>query len=317
MSAPISIELRSLEEAQDLCGLNDSNLDILRSRLGVGIYTRQGVVKIDGVNGQGDKAAEVIRSLLEDIRAGKSIDSERIYKLLGVGGSANAIQGTLAERLGVKLRSEGQRKYVDKMEKNALTFCMGPAGTGKTFLAVAAAVRGLKDGRFERIILCRPAVEAGESLGFLPGDLQAKINPYLRPLYDSLYAVLPYDTVKRYQEREVIEIAPLAYMRGRTLRRAFIILDEGQNTTRSQMKMFLTRMGEDSQIVITGDTSQIDLPPNVPSGLVHAVQLLNSIDGIAFQTMTGRDIVRHKLVKAIVKAYDKALGKGRRPSKRH
>ena len=180
----------------------------------------------------------------------------------------------------------------------------------------AAAVRGLKDGLVEKIVLCRPAVEAGEHLGFLPGDLHAKISPYLRPLYDALYGVLDFDTVKRYQEREVIEVAPLAYMRGRTLRRAFIILDEGQNTTQSQMKMFLTRMGEDSKIVVTGDISQMDLPKDTGSGLVHARRILEGIDGIAFQVMTGRDIVRHSLVRKIIDAYEGRAKRGNTPRDR-
>lgn len=308
---PITIELQSLDEARALFGQNDKHLTILRERFNVNIYARQGTLRLEAANGNGDieRAAQTIRSLLDDLRAGQVIDAERIGRLLPkkkVGGS-----GALADRLGCKLLSSGQRGYVDKIEKHDLTFAIGPAGTGKTFLAVAAAVRGLKDGLFERIILCRPAVEAGEHLGFLPGDLQAKINPFLRPLYDGLYAVLDFETVKRYQEREVIEIAPLAYMRGRTLRKAFIILDEGQNTTRAQMKMFLTRMGESSKIVVTGDVSQIDLPKDTASGLIHAQQILSGIKGIAFHTMTVKDIIRHALVKCIVDAYDGKLNKGK------
>lgn len=307
MSASISIELQTLDEARDLCGQNDCHLSLIRERLGVGIYTRNGSLRIDGENGSADKAATILRTLLDDIRAGRGIGPERIAELLPKpeATAPHKIAG-LVGRLGVKVRSEGQQKYVEKVEKHDLTFCIGPAGTGKTFLAVAAAVRALKDGHVEKIVLCRPAVEAGEHLGFLPGDLQAKINPFLRPLYDALYSVLDYDTVKRYQEREVIEIAPLAYMRGRTLRRSFIILDEGQNTTRSQMKMFLTRMGEDSKIIVTGDTSQIDLPKDTPSGLIHAKQLLSNLKGIAFHTMSGKDIVRHKLVRVIVAAYEES-----------
>jgi phosphate starvation-inducible protein PhoH and related proteins len=315
VSEPIQIELQTLDEARDLCGLNDCNIALIRERLSVGIYTRNGSLRIDGLNGSADKAAEILRTLLEDLRAGRQIGPERIADLLPKPKKnlPHKIEGLIG-RLGVNLRSDGQTKYIEKVEKHDLTFCIGPAGTGKTFLAVAAAVRALKDGHVEKIVLCRPAVEAGEHLGFLPGDLQAKINPFLRPLYDSLYAVLDFDTVKRYQEREVIEIAPLAYMRGRTLSRAFIILDEGQNTTRSQMKMFLTRMGENSRIIVTGDTTQIDLPKDTPSGLIHAKQLLNRVKGIAFHEMTGKDIVRHRLVRDIVSAYADNLkhGKNRR-----
>lgn len=205
---------------------------------------------------------------------------------------------------GVRLRSDGQRRYVEDMRTYDVVFAIGPAGTGKTFLAVLMAIQALKRGEVQRLVLCRPAVEAGESLGFLPGDFQAKVNPYMRPLYDSLYALLDFDTVKRYLEREVIEVAPLAYMRGRTLSSSFVILDEAQNTTRSQMKMFLTRLGEGSKIVVTGDVTQVDLPQGVTSGLVHARSILKGTKGIAFAELTGKDIVRHNLVWRIIQAYE-------------
>jgi phosphate starvation-inducible protein PhoH len=203
-------------------------------------------------------------------------------------------------------RSEGQNEYLRSIQHNDIVFCIGPAGTGKTFLAVYMAVSYLKQGLIRKIILCRPAVEAGEKLGFLPGDFQAKINPYLRPLYDALNDILDYDQVKRYLEREIIEIIPLAYMRGRTLNNAFIILDEGQNTSVSQMKMFLTRMGMSSRIVVNGDITQVDLPEGVPSGLIHAQRIIRSIPGIGWIEMKKADIVRHPLVRRIVEAYEEA-----------
>jgi phosphate starvation-inducible PhoH-like protein len=318
VAQPIDIELQSLDEARELCGQNDSNLLVLRQRFGVGIYSRQGFLRIDGDREASEEAAKTVRLMIQELRAGRPIDADRVQALIprenrdrAEGRSPKERSGRLRsqsespqDRNGVKARTKGQAAYVQRIETHDLTFCIGPAGTGKTFLAVAAAVRALKDGAVEKIVLCRPAVEAGEQLGFLPGDLQAKINPFLRPLYDALHAVLDFDTVKRYQEREVIEVAPLAYMRGRTLRRSFIILDEGQNTTRAQMKMFLTRMGEGSKIVVTGDISQIDLPRNTGSGLIHALRLLDKIEGIAMHQMSGADIVRHDLVRKIVEAYD-------------
>ncbi len=201
-------------------------------------------------------------------------------------------------------RSRGQEAYVRAILQNEMVFCIGPAGTGKTFLAVRMAVSFLREGEIKKIILCRPAVEAGEKLGFLPGDFQAKINPYLRPLYDALNDILDYDQVKRYLEREIIEILPLAYMRGRTLNSAFIILDEGQNTSISQMKMFLTRMGMSSRIVVNGDVTQVDLPEGMPSGLIHAHKIIRDISGIAWIELQKTDIVRHPLVRKIVEAYE-------------
>jgi phosphate starvation-inducible protein PhoH and related proteins len=204
----------------------------------------------------------------------------------------------------VQPRTLGQARYVRAIMHNDVVFCAGPAGTGKTYLAVAMAVQALKQERVRKIVLVRPAVEAGESLGFLPGDLQAKINPYLRPLLDALREMIDFDQMKRLTELDVIEVAPLAYMRGRTLNEAFIILDEAQNTTISQMKMFLTRMGRGSKIVVSGDTTQIDLPPHVSSGLIDAQRRLHDIDGLAHVTLTGSDIVRHRLVQDIVRAYE-------------
>ncbi|MBI4600968.1 MAG: PhoH family protein [Planctomycetes bacterium] len=208
-------------------------------------------------------------------------------------------------------RSKGQETYVQAILQNEIVFCIGPAGTGKTYLAVHMGVSFLRQGIIRKIILCRPAVEAGERLGFLPGDFQAKIHPYLRPLYDALNDLLDYDQVKRYLEREIIEVIPLAYMRGRTLNSAFIILDEGQNSTIPQMKMFLTRMGMSSRIVVNGDVTQVDLPEGAPSGLIHARKIIREIKGIAWIEMQKMDIVRHPLVRKIVEAYEGAEQPGR------
>ncbi len=205
----------------------------------------------------------------------------------------------------VKPKTNNQKKLVELAFKNDLVFAMGPAGTGKTFIAVALAVRALKNREVKRIIITRPAVEAGENLGFLPGDLQEKLDPYLRPIYDALDEMIPSEKLKFYRENRVIEIAPLAYMRGRTLHDAFIILDEAQNTTRVQMKMFLTRMGPNSKVIITGDYSQIDLPKRQKSGLIEALDILKNVKGIGFINLSGKDVIRHKLVKSIIEAYDK------------
>ncbi|MCX8491509.1 MAG: PhoH family protein, partial [Cyclobacteriaceae bacterium] len=203
----------------------------------------------------------------------------------------------------IKPKTVNQQKLVQSVKDNDLVFALGPAGTGKTFVSVALAVRALKNKQVKKIIITRPAVEAGENLGFLPGDLKEKIDPYLRPIYDALNDMVPFEKLKYYLEREIIEIAPLAYMRGRTLHNAFILLDEAQNTTAMQMKMFLTRMGPESKMIVTGDTSQIDLPKNQSSGLKEAVRILNQVNGIGFVELSGRDVVRHKLVRDIIEAY--------------
>ncbi|MGE0713235.1 MAG: PhoH family protein [Planctomycetota bacterium] len=305
MTEPLA--LTDSEEAQALSGPRDQVLRLLRQRFGVEIVLRNLELRVQGE--RAGPARELLAQLLAELRDGTPVTFEdveaRVTDLLGPTAPEERTRSGRLDRLeGFRLRTDGQRRYVDLMDEAELVFAIGPAGTGKTFLAVLKAVQLLKAGAVARIILCRPAVEAGESLGFLPGDYQAKVNPYMRPLYDALYTVLDFDTVKRYQEREVVEVAPLAYMRGRTLNEAFVILDEAQNTTRAQMKMFLTRMGERSRIVVTGDVTQIDLPQGTTSGLVHAQAILQGVKGIGFATLKNEDIVRHRLVWQILEAYE-------------
>ena len=253
--------------------------------------------------------------LIATLRKGEKIDKSRInYAVeLAKEGQADQIDAIMQDVVAVTARGRqvrcktlGQRKYVKAVKENTVTFAVGPAGTGKTYLAMAMAVVAFKNKEVERIILTRPAVEAGEKLGFLPGDLQNKVDPYLRPLYDALYDLMGVENFQKYVERGVIEVAPLAYMRGRTLNDSYIILDEAQNTTCEQMKMFLTRFGENSRVIVTGDLTQVDLPAGKKSGLKDAIEVLQGVEGIAICTLTHRDVVRHSLVQAIVKAYEKA-----------
>jgi phosphate starvation-inducible protein PhoH and related proteins len=309
----VAIELKSLDEARALFGPRDRHLRLVREKYQVQIVARDGQIKVEGDEAQEKAAAQVLGEMLDAVRSEGRVPPETLDQLLSsprlsqkrasgrsLGGGPE--DGDVIE--GVRLRTPGQKRYAEAMRSNALVFSIGPAGTGKTFLAVLMAIRALKRGEVTRIILSRPAVEAGEKLGYLPGDMQAKVNPYLRPLYDALNDLLGFETVKKYLEREVIEIVPLAYMRGRTLSRSFIILDEAQNTTRAQMKMFLTRMGEGSRVVVTGDVTQIDLPPKTKSGLLNAQSILQGVEGISFQYLTTKDIVRHPLVWKIVEAYE-------------
>jgi phosphate starvation-inducible PhoH-like protein len=297
-----------------LFGLNDENIALLREELGVEIYAHGSQVTIMGE----ESKAELCRTVLERLKAilerGEAIDRSRIRYAIELAAEGNAerideiMQGAIAityRGRQIKCKTLGQKHYVDAIKKNTATFGIGPAGTGKTYLAIAMAVVAMKNKDVERIILTRPAVEAGEKLGFLPGDLQQKVDPYLRPLYDALHEMMGVEGYQRLLERGAVEVAPLAYMRGRTLNDAFIILDEAQNTTSEQMKMFLTRMGMNSRMVITGDVTQIDLPAGKRSGLVEAVEVLRGVSDIGIVTLTHRDVVRHELVQAIVKAYER------------
>ena len=320
----LAIELASQEEALFIFGAGDAHLRQIRDGLEIQVAARNGVIRIEGDKGLVRRAEQLLKDMAELYRAGDPLpdlyvesrlarikaDDERERGGAEESGSPSAKQRKLTpqERATVRslARSKGQEGYIEAIIRNELVFCIGPAGTGKTYLAVRLAVDGLRSGDYQKLILCRPAVEAGEKLGFLPGDFQAKVNPYLQPLYDALNDVLGMEQVKRYIEREIIEIIPLAYMRGRTLNNSFIILDEGQNTTASQMKMFLTRLGIGSKVVANGDVTQLDLPEEQLSGLVHAAPLMKDIHGIAWVELEQMDIVRHPLVKKIVEAYGAA-----------
>ena len=297
-----------------LFGLNDQNITLLERECGVTVALRKNQVEITGSDEGREQAETTIGILLRMIERNEPVDRVRIRYVLNMvrEGKADLIEESLHHVIAITHRGKkiscktvGQQTYVDSIRKHTLTFAVGPAGTGKTYLAMALAVVALKNKEVERIILTRPAVEAGEKLGFLPGDLTQKVDPYLRPLYDALYDFMGADAYTRLLERGIVEVAPLAYMRGRTLSDAFIILDEAQNTTSEQMKMFLTRMGFHSKVVVTGDITQTDLPAGKTSGLREAVQLLSGIPEIGIVELTARDIVRHELVQQIVKAYER------------
>ncbi len=308
-----------------LFGLNDENIDLIRRELNVQIFAHGNEITLTGEEEKVRLARLTLDKLLEIIARGDPIDRSRIRYAIDLASEGNA------DRIGeimrdviaitykgrqVKCKTLGQKKYVDAIKKNTLSFGIGPAGTGKTYLAVAMAVVALKNKDIERIILTRPAVEAGEKLGFLPGDLQQKVDPYLRPLHDAINEMMGMEAYQRLLERGAVEVAPLAYMRGRTLNDAFIILDEAQNTTSEQMKMFLTRMGQGSKMVVTGDVTQIDLPGRSKSGLVEALEVLKDVDDIGIVTLTHKDVVRHELVQAIVKAYEKHNSQKERETER-
>ena len=289
-------------------GARDKHLRRVRDALGVAVSHREGELHISGEETDVQQATEVMERLKRLAQKKGELASEDVSKVLGQVTGNKTLDETQVDVItttySVKPRTAGQQRYLQAIRGNDLVFAVGPAGSGKTYLAVAAAVEALKHQEIRKIVLVRPAVEAGESLGFLPGDLQAKINPYLRPLLDALNEMIDHDQIKRYMEMDVIEVLPLAYMRGRTLNNAFIILDEAQNTTIAQMKMFLTRMGEGSKIVVSGDTTQIDLPPNTRSGLIDALSRLRQVKGVDIAQLTNADIVRHRLVQAIVDAYE-------------
>jgi phosphate starvation-inducible PhoH-like protein len=292
-----------------LFGPRDQHLRKIRSALKVDVSARDGRIRIEGEEPAVVKATGVFEQLREIADRTGEVSEHDVDRILhAVTGDAPLVDhppiGVLRAGRSVRPKTPGQAEYIRAMAENDIVFCVGPAGTGKTYLAVAMAVAALKQELIRKIVLVRPAVEAGESLGYLPGDLQAKINPYLRPLLDALREMMDYEQIRRQTEQDIIEMVPLAYMRGRTLNDAFIILDEAQNTTVAQMKMFLTRMGMNSKIVVSGDATQVDLPPHVRSGLVDAVGRLRGIKGVVEVHLTGRDIVRHRLVQEIVRAYD-------------
>ncbi|NUN22125.1 MAG: PhoH family protein [Candidatus Jettenia caeni] len=273
------------------------------------LVARRGLLKLEGEKEQVDTSREVLNKLLEIVRSTGRLDLEDVEQAI-VDAKSDAGEETtqtidvFLKGIFIKPKTEGQAKYIEAIKKNDLVFCIGPAGTGKTYLAVAMALSFLKSGRIRRIVLARPAVEAGEKLGYLPGDIKAKVNPYLRPLYDAIADMMDVGHVKKYLESDIIEILPLAYMRGRTLNDSFIILDEAQNCTVKQMKTFLTRLGMRSRVVVTGDITQVDLPAGEMSGLIDVQERLMNIQNISFVYLTKSDIVRHKLVQDIVDAYE-------------
>lgn len=308
-----SVVVTSMDAMLNLFGSYDENIKIIQSELGVEILSRGSDIRITGPDRNVEKAYTCLTGMMKIAERGETVSSQQVRYFISMAG-----EGDLDEIAGlsdggicvttsgkiIKPKTLGQKKYIDSISENTISFGIGPAGTGKTFLAVSMAVRAFKAHTVSRIILTRPAVEAGEKLGFLPGDLQNKVDPYLRPLYDALYEMLGAETFARLQERGSIEVAPLAYMRGRTLDDSFIILDEAQNTSPEQMKMFLTRLGFNSKMVITGDVTQIDLSDPRKSGLVEAVKVLKNVKDIGINHFSEKDVVRHKLVQDIVKAYE-------------
>lgn len=309
------VDVKNAEQLINLFGNLDENVKKIESKYNVAITVISGKIKISGNETNVTCAKRTVKCLLDMVNNGETLTDQNINYVI------NMVEDNEDDKIGkiidadcicvttkgkpIKPKTLGQRKYVDAIQKNTITIAVGPAGTGKTYLAVALAVNAFKSKQVSRIILTRPAVEAGEKLGFLPGDLQQKVDPYLRPLYDALYDMLGAENFLKYQERGDIEVAPLAYMRGRTLDDSFIILDEAQNTTQEQMKMFLTRLGFNSKAVVTGDITQIDLPADKRSGLKQAVKILKDIEGIAITRLNGKDVVRHKLVQDIIKAYER------------
>lgn len=308
------INVDRMEQAVSLFGSFDENVKLIEGQYNVKIVSRGSELKVSGEADSVSKAVRAINGLLMLINRGEALSEQNVRYVLSLVNEGN--DDRLSEMTGdcvcitakgkpIKPKTLGQKKYLESIKNNTITLGAGPAGTGKTYLAVAMAVNAFRAKEVNRIILTRPAVEAGEKLGFLPGDLQQKVDPYLRPLYDALFDMLGAESFQRYQERGSIEVAPLAYMRGRTLDDSFIILDEAQNTTREQMKMFLTRLGFNSKIVVTGDITQIDLPDGKKSGLVEAMKILKGIDDIAINQFTEKDVVRHRLVQDIIKAYER------------
>ncbi len=320
--ADIQIPVQSTDEARTLLGPLDSNARLIRELHSVSVLVRDGSLRLLGAPEHVTAVQHVLEDCLHEMRAGKRLSTQQVAERLRQSGLEEAGDGAAAGvesprpaprgNAVVKARTSGQQEYLETLAKHDVVFAVGPAGTGKTYLAVAQAVEAMRHGEVRRIVLVRPAVEAGEKLGFLPGDFQQKIDPYLRPMYDALQDLLDARTRLRWLESDVVEVCPLAYMRGRTLNRAFVILDEAQNTTVTQMLMFLTRMGEGSRMVITGDPSQVDLPHHVTSGLGDALRRLQGVEGIGFVNLTAQDVVRHPVVSRIVTAYDQERGPSRR-----
>ena len=309
----LQLTLENMETYLSLFGMNDRNMAALEQELNVSVALRGQELHIQGDEGDVALAEQVIEKLIGMLRRGEYVDAARIRYAVTLAreGKLDQMEEILGDVVAITHRGRriqcktlGQREYVDAVRQNELTVAVGPAGTGKTYLAMALAVVALKNKEVERIVLTRPAVEAGERLGFLPGDMTQKVDPYLRPLYDALYEIMGVESYQRLTERGTLEVAPLAFMRGRTLADAFIILDEAQNTTTEQMKMFLTRMGAGSRCIVTGDISQIDLPKGRKSGLVEAIDVLRDIPGVSIVELTARDVVRNDLVQRIVRAYE-------------
>lgn len=311
----LTVNVDNIEDIISLFGNYDQNVNLIQRQYNVSVLSRGNDIRISGDEENVLKASSAVKTLLEMIGRGELISEQSIryvFSLVDDGMEKEAVRlsdGAVCVTCSgktVKAKTIGQKKYIDAVDKNTIVLGVGPAGTGKTYLAVAMAVRAFRNHEVTKIILTRPAVEAGEKLGFLPGDLQNKVDPYLRPLYDALFDMFGSESFARLMERGSIEVAPLAYMRGRTLDDAFIILDEAQNTTREQIKMFLTRLGFNSKMVITGDITQIDLPDSKKSGLVDAMRVLKNVEGISMIRFSEKDVVRHKLVQDIIKAYENA-----------
>jgi phosphate starvation-inducible protein PhoH and related proteins len=313
----LNISLEQPEKKLALFGSADRHLRMIRETFGVQLVSRDDQLRVSGDREQVDKAAAVLELLQKTLRRQDWLSLDDVGKAIGqaVRKAEHDSTGDIdvyAKGHAVKPKTEGQKRYIDAIIAHDLTFCTGPAGTGKTYLAVAVAASLLKRGTAKRLVLARPAVEAGERLGFLPGDLQAKVNPYLRPLFDALHDMMDFEQVKRFMVNDVIEVIPLAFMRGRTLNDSVVILDEAQNTTPAQMLMFLTRLGHESKMIVTGDSTQVDLPEGIASGLVDAMRKLRGIKGIAQVELHQDDIVRHRLVQSIVSAYGNTPSAGLR-----
>jgi phosphate starvation-inducible PhoH-like protein len=312
-----TLHFENARVAQQLYNNDPRNLQALELQLGVKATSREGWIKLEGAADAIERARNLFLSLESSLKAGSPVRNREFSHALSIvkNEGVTMLKDLMSDRImtsekkpGVTAKTVGQKKYLDAIRTHDVTFGIGPAGTGKTYLAVATAIAALREGKASRIILTRPAVEAGEALGFLPGDLYEKIMPYLRPLHDALHDMLPAEEVQKQMERGIIEIAPLAYMRGRTLNNAFIILDEAQNSTMEQMFMFLTRLGINSKAVITGDETQVDLPPHKQSGLLEAHRVLRQVEGVAVIEFSRRDVVRHPLVQRIIAAYEEHRG---------